>query len=195
MSPVHWLHLSQAVQFHNRINVSAIWVFWRRYFFDLGFWFFNHNWWWQTWSFLCAFWLLNISHAVCSLEVFFSLTWKNAVMLWHPSAALLQLFLFCQSLVHESPIYITPLLPSDWVNLHDLAFALPVSKCKFSVTFIPHHSFLHLLSFIKMQKDCRVSIKTPVIQHHHCCCQCHQSHLTLSSHHQNSHHWEHCTGN
>ena len=43
---------------------------------------------------------------------------------------------------------------------------------------------------------CRVSVKTPVIlQCHHHCCQCHQSHLILSSHHQNSHSQDHCTGN
>ena len=75
-------------------------------------------------------------------------------MLWHPSAALLRLFLFRQSLVHESPVYIIPLLASDRVNLRDSAFELPVSTCKFSVTFIAHHSFLHLLLFVGMQKHC-----------------------------------------
>jgi hypothetical protein len=75
-------------------------------------------------------------------------------MLWHPSAALLQPFLFRQSLVCESLVYITPLFASDQVNLHDFAFELSVSKCKFSVTFIAHHSFLHLLLFVGMQKHC-----------------------------------------
>jgi hypothetical protein len=142
------------VQFHNGINVSTVWVCRSRYFFNLGFWFFNLNWWWWTWSVLCAFWLLNMSYAVCSLEVVFSLTWKNAVMLLHPSAALLWLFLFHQLLVREPPVYITPLLASDQVNLCDSAFELPVSKCKFSMTFIAHHSFLHLLLFVGMQEHC-----------------------------------------
>lgn len=104
----NWEVMDINVWFHNGINVSIIWVCQSRYFFDLRFWFFNLNWWWWMWSFLCAFWLLNMSCAVCSLEVVFSLTWKNAVMLWHPSATLLWLFLFHQSLIWVSSIYHTP---------------------------------------------------------------------------------------
>src|ERR1700720_805551 len=117
-------------------------------------------------------------------------------MLWHPSAALLQLFLFRQLLVRESPVYITPLLASDRVNLRDLAFELSVSKHKFCDFYCSPFFFAPPFVCWGAKTLCKVSVKTPVLlQHHHHHCQCHQSHLTLNSHHRNSHHRDHCTGN